>query len=95
MLSQLLSKPGHVASGRMLGQLLFLAQIKLMQILTHGMPGKKSTNILKYFFQKIGYGISSELSPKETIRMKCQILFFGKNEKLSTVYGLVNLPNAW
>ena len=34
-----------------------------------------------YFSQKIKYDISCKLSPKETICMKCQILFSGKNKK--------------
>ena len=36
---------------------------------------------LSYFFQKIGFDISCKLSPKETICMKCQSLFSGKNKK--------------
>ena len=31
--------------------------------------------------QKTGFDISCKLSPKETICMKCQILFSGKNKK--------------
>ena len=41
-------------------------------------------DILKYFSyfsQKTGFDISCKLSPKETICMKCQILFSVKNEK--------------
>ena len=34
-----------------------------------------------FFFQKTGYDISCILSPKETICMKCRILFSGKNKK--------------
>ena len=34
-----------------------------------------------YFTQKTGFGISCKLSPLETICMKCQILFPGKNKK--------------
>ena len=46
----------------------------------------KSTtdNILKhfsYFSQKTGFDSSCKLSPMETICMKCQILFSGKNKK--------------
>ena len=40
--------------------------------------------ILKYFSQfslKSGFDISCKLSPMETICMKCQILFSGKNKK--------------
>ena len=49
-------------------------------------------NILKYFSyfsQKTGYDISCKLSPKETICMKCQILFSGKNKK-----NIINLSSA-
>ena len=34
-----------------------------------------------YFSQKTGFDISCKLSPKETICMKCLILFSGKNMK--------------
>ena len=34
-----------------------------------------------YFSQKTGFEISCKLSPEETIRIKCQSLFSGKNEK--------------
>ena len=34
---------------------------------------------LSYFSQKTGFDISCKLSPQETICMKCQILFPGKN----------------
>ena len=34
-----------------------------------------------YFSQKTGYDISCKLSSKETICMKCQILFSGENKK--------------
>ena len=36
---------------------------------------------LKYFPQKTGLNISHKLSPIETIDVKCQILFSGKNKK--------------
>ena len=36
---------------------------------------------ISYFSQKTGFDISCKLSPKETICMKCQILFSGKNKK--------------
>ena len=52
-------------------------------ILTLCMLGKNSADaILKYFSyfsEKIGYDTSCKLSPKETICMKCQILFSRKN----------------
>ena len=34
-----------------------------------------------FFFQKIGFDISCELSPLETIRMKYQSIFSRKNKK--------------
>ena len=44
-----------------------------------------ANNILKYFFSyfswKTGFDVSCKLSPKETICMKCQNLFSGKNKK--------------
>ena len=47
--------------------------------------GKISADdILKYFsifFQKTRFDISCKLSPMETICMKCQITFSGKNKK--------------
>ena len=42
-----------------------------------------------YFFQKTGFDISCKLSPEETICMKCQILFTGKNKK-----NIINLSSA-
>ena len=44
---------------------------------------------LSPFFQKTGYDILCKLSPKETICMKCQILFSGKNKK-----NIINLSSA-
>ena len=41
-------------------------------------------DIFKYFFyftQKTGFAISCKLSPLETVCMKCQILFCGKNKE--------------
>ena len=47
---------------------------------------------VSYFFQKIGFDISCKLSPQETICMKCQILFSGKNKiKISSLCFLLNL----
>ena len=34
-----------------------------------------------YFPQKTGFDISCKLSPMETICIKCQIMFSGKNKK--------------
>ena len=49
------------------------------------LPGlaQQKTNrwYFSYFCQEIGIGISWKLSPLETICMKCQILFPGKNKK--------------
>ena len=41
------------------------------------------------FSQKTGYDISCKLSPEETICMKCQSLFSGKNKK-----NIINLSSA-
>ena len=43
-----------------------------------------------FFFQKTGFDISCKLSPVETICMKCQILFSGKNKKILSVCCLLN-----
>ena len=55
------------------------------EILTLSMLGKiTADDILKYFsyfYRKIGFAISCKLSPQETICMKCQSLFSGKNKK--------------
>ena len=45
--------------------------------------------IFSYFFQKTEFDISCKLSPLETICMKCQILFSGKNKK-----NIINLSSA-
>ena len=37
-----------------------------------------------YFSEKIGFGISCKLSPKETICMKCLSIFSQKNKKNTT-----------
>ena len=39
---------------------------------------RQTDNTFSYFTQKTGFDISCKLSPKETICMKCQILFSGK-----------------
>ena len=41
------------------------------------------------FFLRIGFDISCKLSPFETVCMKCQILFCGKNKK-----NITNLSSA-
>ena len=38
-----------------------------------------------FFSQKTGFDISCQLSPVETIGMKCQNLFSGKNEKKKNI----------
>ena len=45
----------------------------------------QSTNwqYLSYFLQKTEFDISCKLSAKESICIKCQILFFVKNKKLN------------
>ena len=48
-------------------------------------------DIFSYFSQKIGFDISCQLSPKETIGMKCQNLFSGKTEKNTSKCCLLNL----
>ena len=42
---------------------------------------KKNKEIFFLFSRKIGFDISCKLYPLETVRMKCQILFYGKNKK--------------
>ena len=42
-----------------------------------------------YFSQKTVFDISCKLSPKETISVKCESLFSGKNKK-----NIVNLSSA-
>ena len=54
------------------------------------MLGKISANgnlkYFSYFSQKIGFDISCKLSPEETICMKHQSLFSGKNKKISSIF---------
>ena len=47
--------------------------------------------IFSYFSQKTGFDISCKLSPLETICMKCQNLFFGKNKKNISVCHLLKI----
>ena len=59
----------------------------MTQCLTHWV--KFSADILKYLFifsTKTGFDISCKWSPKETICMKCQILFSGKKKKKIYIY---------
>ena len=55
---------------------------------------KKNDQIFFFiFFKKTGSDTSCKLSPKETISMKCQILFSGKNKKnISKCHLLKILP---
>ena len=48
----------------------------------------------KDFFQRKGFDISYKLSLMETICMKCQILFSGKNKKNVSVCCLLKLPRV-
>ena len=58
---------------------------KLLSLLPLPLSGliKQATNWWHFslFQKKTGFDISCKLSPKETICMKCQILFFRKNKK--------------
>ena len=48
--------------------------------------------IFFFFSQNTGYDSSCKLSPKETICMKCKILFSGKNKK--NIINLLSAENA-
>ena len=48
---------------------------------TTGKFSRRKIDIFSYFSQKIGFDISCKLSPEETICMKWQSQFSGKNEK--------------
>ena len=50
---------------------------------------RRHFEIFFLFSQKTGNDISCKSSPKETICMKCQILFSGKNKK-----NIINLSSA-
>ena len=50
---------------------------------------KKNKDIFVLFFPENRIEISYNLSPLETVRMKCQILFYGKNKK-----DFINLSSA-
>ena len=41
-----------------------------------------------FFFQKTGFDNSCKLSPQETVWMKCQILFPGKNKKKHEMHSI-------
>ena len=46
------------------------------------MLGKNSSRQhFSHFSQKIGFDVSYKLSPKETVDLKCQMLFSGKNKE--------------
>ena len=47
------------------------------------------------FSQKMGFDFSCKLSPQETICIKCQSLFSGKNKKNISNYYLLKLPREW
>ena len=44
-------------------------------------PNQMTNWCFSYILRETGLAISCTLSPKETICMKCQILFSGKNKK--------------
>ena len=48
--------------------------------------------VKSFFFLKTGFDISCKYLPMETICMKCQILFSGKNKKISSVCRMLKLP---
>ena len=50
-------------------------------------------NIFSYFSQKTGFNISCKLSSVETICMKCQILFSGKNKKKKKYFTMSSAEN--
>ena len=63
---------------------------------TRGKTSRQQINNIFFLYssQKIGFGISCKLSPKETIWMKCQRLFPGKNNKnISNCHLLKFLPS--
>ena len=43
------------------------------------------------FSQKIGFDISSKLSPKDSICMKCERIYFGQNKKNISNFRLLNI----
>ena len=68
-----------IRSGR--GILIYSAGQGLMLSLLGKNCSRWHFEIFYYFFSKVGFGISCKLSIKETICMKCQSLFPGKNKK--------------
>ena len=78
--------------------------ILALSALLLGLPGRKKITLntlgknfsrphfeifFLIFFQKIGFDTSCKLSPYETVCMKCQSLFSGKNKK-----NIINLSTA-
>ena len=68
---------------------MFTQWVKLIIALWVKFSADDILKYFSYFSQKTGYDISSKLSPKETICLKCQILFSGKNKK-----NIINLSSA-
>ena len=59
---------------------------------TLGKIFSRQQKYFSYFSQKTGFGILCKLSPAETICIKCQILFSGKNKK--TIISLSSAESA-
>ena len=67
-------------------QSFFTESIRTLILYIELLGKKEERRIQKYFSyfsRTIGFDISCKLYPLETIRMKCQILFYGKNKKKS------------
>ena len=69
---------------------LLLSRVILLTLSTLGkIFSRRHIDWFSYFSQKTGFDISCKLSQLETICMKCQILFSGKNKK-----NITNLSSA-
>ena len=66
--------------------------IKTNSMLGNDFSRQYFETFFSYFFHKIGFDISCKLS-KETICMKCQILFSMKNKNISKCHLLNFLPS--
>ena len=60
---------------------LFADNIIMLSMLGNNISRQHIEIFFSYFFQKTGFDISRKLSQMETICIKCQILFSGKNKK--------------
>ena len=74
--------PKVMATNKLLQPMLFHMKLMLS-------PLGKNFNVFLIFPEK-GFDISCKLSPLETICMKCQNLFSGKKEKISSMFCLLN-----